>query len=85
MAQDLGYSWIVYPRREDLPPVAQGHSTKASTAQTLIELVLLSEDLAERGELAGPGGRAWTCRLAPDDKGRPLFANGCPAWEPELP
>jgi|HubBroStandDraft_3_1064219.scaffolds.fasta_scaffold460916_2 hypothetical protein len=86
MAQDLGYSWIVYARREDLPPVAQGHSAKVSTTQTLVELILLSEDLAARGELTGPGGKVWTCRL--DDSGDAEdapFPKGRPRWEPERP
>lgn len=83
---DLGYTWIVYPRREDLPPVAQGHSTKAAMAQTLIEVVLLSEDLAERGEMTGPGGKVWTCRLAAPDEEHPLlYPEGRPRWEPEEP
>ena len=84
---DLGYSWIVYPRREDLPPVAQGHSTKVATALTLIEVVLLSEDLAERGEMTGPGGKVWTCRLAAASPGEehPLVPEGHPRWEPEEP
>jgi len=83
---DLGYTWTVYARREDLPPVAQGYSTKESTASTLIQVILLSEDLAERGELTGPGGRVRTCRL--DDSGdgeNGLYAKGRPRWEPEKP
>jgi hypothetical protein len=66
--------------------VAQDSSAKSSTTQTLIEVVLLSEDLAERGELTGPGGHAWTCRLG-DSNGAedPMFPKGRPRWEPEKP
>jgi hypothetical protein len=78
---DLGYTWIVYPRRGTCRQWRRA-TAKSSTAQTLIEVVLLSEDLAERGELTGPGGRAWTCRLG-DSNGAedPMF----PRWEPEKP
>ena len=83
---DLGYSWIVRPHRDDLPPVAQGHSAVRSSARMLVEVILLSEDLAERGELTGPGDRAWTCRLDASGDGKGLlFSRGRPCWEPESP
>jgi hypothetical protein len=87
---DLGYAWRVYAARDDLPPVAQGYSAKVSTAETVAELILISEGLADRVELDGPDGKTWTCRLgtpAAEHSGLPggLFPDGYPRWEPERP
>lgn len=83
---DFGFNWVVRPQRDDLHSVAQGHSVEESSARLLIELILLAEPLAERGELTGPGGRVQTCRLddSGDGEGR-LFSRGRPRWEPEAP
>jgi hypothetical protein len=80
---DLGYDWVVRPGRDDLPAVAQGHSAKEADARMLVEVILLSEPIAERAELTGPGGRVWTCRLDAPDADDPLFPTGRPRWNPE--
>jgi hypothetical protein len=80
---DLGYDWVVRPLRSDLPPVAQGHSTSKASAQLVVELILLGEPIAERGELTGPRGQVWTCRLNSPGGAQELCEKGRLCWDPE--
>jgi hypothetical protein len=82
---NLGYDWTVRPGRDDLLPVAQGHRVAEASARMLVELILLGEPIAERGELTGPRGRAWRCRLDAPAAGRGDLISECGRirWEPE--
>jgi hypothetical protein len=82
---DLGFDWVVRPGRDDLPPVAQGHSANKTSACMIVEVVLVCEGAAERGELAGPGGRFWTCSLDNSAEAKQLYGKGLPCWDPERP